>query len=518
MSRNFNIPNSWVSCTLGDVIDYGRTIKAEPNEIPPNAWLLELEDIEKDTSRLLHKILFSQRQSKSAKNKFDLGDVLYGKLRPYLNKVIIADQDGYCSTEILPLKPNQTIDSRFLFYWLKHPQFIDYAKTKSHGLTMPRLSTKAGKEAPLILAPLNEQKRIADKLDNLFLRVNICRDRLNNASRVINKIRQSIFDLATSSELTRDWIYTNNPETWREVTLEELLIEKPRNGYSPRAVDYETETRSLTLTATTSGEFDARHIKYIDEKIPEDSYLWLEPGDILIQRANSLDYVGVSAIYDGPLKSFIYPDLMMKCKANDQVLTEFLFYLLSSSSVRNYFRQNATGTAGNMPKINQKIVIAASVFVPSIKEQEEIIGRVENLLLQVENLEIYYKRACAELDKIIASLLTKAFNGELVEQDSNDEPAETLLRKINVEHITNSKKISKPRKPAMDKITEEFVREVICKFPEDFFTFDEIFEKIPGDYDSLKNILFDLLSESEPSLTQVFDREQEIMYFFREKQ
>ena len=100
-------PSSWEQCQLGDVVDYGTTQKAEPEEIPSDAWVLELEDIEKDTSKVLQRVTFAHRQSKSTKNRFAIGDVLYGKLRPYLNKVIRADQDGYCTTEIVPLKPRR---------------------------------------------------------------------------------------------------------------------------------------------------------------------------------------------------------------------------------------------------------------------------------------------------------------------------------------------------------------------------------------------------------------------------
>jgi type I restriction enzyme S subunit len=87
-----DLPSSWLRTQLGRVVNYGRTTKVEPSDIPGDAWVLELEDIEKDSSRILQRMTFSQRQSKSTKNKFLAGDVLYGKLRPYLNKVVIADQ------------------------------------------------------------------------------------------------------------------------------------------------------------------------------------------------------------------------------------------------------------------------------------------------------------------------------------------------------------------------------------------------------------------------------------------
>jgi type I restriction enzyme, S subunit len=95
------------------VVDYGAAQKAEPDEISADAWVLELEDIEKDTSKVLQRVTFAQRQSKSTKNRFAVGDVLYGKLRPYLNKVVRADQDGYCSTEIVPLSPSAAVDGGY---------------------------------------------------------------------------------------------------------------------------------------------------------------------------------------------------------------------------------------------------------------------------------------------------------------------------------------------------------------------------------------------------------------------
>ena len=152
-NMNLSIPTTWRFCHFGDVVDYGKTEKAEPHEIADDAWILELEDIEKDTSRVLSRVTFAERKSKSSKNQFDDGDVLYGKLRPYLNKVVIADEPGYCTTEIIPLRLTSHLDNRYLFYWLKHPSFLDYVADVSHGLNMPRLGTAAGKKAPSFSPP-----------------------------------------------------------------------------------------------------------------------------------------------------------------------------------------------------------------------------------------------------------------------------------------------------------------------------------------------------------------------------
>ena len=199
------IPESWLELTLGEVIDYGKTVKAEPSEIPTDAWVLELEDIEKDTSQLLQRLTFAERQSKSTKNRFAAGDVLYGKLRPYLNKVLIANQDGYCTTEIIPLKPNLAINERYLFYWLKHSEFLSYVESVSHGIQMPRLGTEAGLKAPLILAPVNEQRRIIAKLDSLFVRSRSAREELERIPKLCDRYKQAVLATAISGEMTKEW-------------------------------------------------------------------------------------------------------------------------------------------------------------------------------------------------------------------------------------------------------------------------------------------------------------------------
>jgi type I restriction enzyme, S subunit len=81
--------------------------------------------------------------------------------------------------------------------------------------------------------------------------------------------------------------------------FQDLKIFGPRNGYSPKAVDYPTAVRSITLTATTSGKFNGKYFKYLDEVVAQDSYLWLQTGDLLIQRSNTLAYVGSAAVYEG---------------------------------------------------------------------------------------------------------------------------------------------------------------------------------------------------------------------------
>jgi type I restriction enzyme S subunit len=151
--------------------------------------------------------------------------------------------------------------------------------------------------------------------------------------------------------------------------LDHVIYESPRNGYSPKTVDYPTGTKTLKLGATTTGKFIDTEIKYIDEEILKDSFLWLNHREILIQRGNSMDFVGISAIYKGGEYQFIYPDLMMKLKPVDFISEVYLHHVLMSPFCREYFRNNATGAQKSMPKINQGIV--SSTLIPLCSQSEQ---------------------------------------------------------------------------------------------------------------------------------------------------
>jgi type I restriction enzyme S subunit len=166
--KPFEIPDSWRWVRLGDVINYDAARKVSPEDIPEDAWLLELEDIEKDSSRILQRLSFKDRNSLSTKAKFNKDDVLYGKLRPYLNKVVVADADGFCTTEIVALRGYLGIYPNYLMHALKRRDFLDYINSKSYGMKMPRLGTDDARLALFPLPPLEEQKRTVAKVDELM--------------------------------------------------------------------------------------------------------------------------------------------------------------------------------------------------------------------------------------------------------------------------------------------------------------------------------------------------------------
>jgi len=177
------------------------------------------------------------------------------------------------------------------------------------------------------------------------------------------------------------------PSNWLWARLAGLLAFGPKNGYSPKAVEYPTDVKALTLSATTSGRFAPQYFKYIDEEIPKDSDLWLRDGDVLIQRGNTLDYVGIAAVYRGRDAEFIYPDLMIKIRAADFVDVDFLHIALNARPIRDYFKAHASGTSGTMPKINQSVLLETPIPVPPLAEQKRIVAKVDHLMSLLDDLE-----------------------------------------------------------------------------------------------------------------------------------
>ncbi|EGO8889261.1 restriction endonuclease subunit S, partial [Escherichia coli] len=211
--KPFELPEGWEWTRLGFISNYGFCDKAEPEDVTPETWILELEDIEKVTSKLLNKVTFAERPFKSSKNRFSQGDVLYGKLRPYLDKVIVANEPGVCTTEIIPITSYGNIYPEFLRLLLKAPNFITYANSSTHGMNLPRLGTEKAQQAVIELAPIQEQLRIVSRVDKLM---SLC-DQLEQQSltsldahqQLVETLLGTLTDSQNAEELAENWARIN---------------------------------------------------------------------------------------------------------------------------------------------------------------------------------------------------------------------------------------------------------------------------------------------------------------------
>ena len=190
-----DLPQNWSWTALGTVMRYDAGTKHNPTSLDSSKWLLELEDVEKDTGRLVARIMAGERSPRSAKSEFIVGDILYGKLRPYLNKVLVADESGYSTTEIVAIRPFMALCPEYCALALRRPDFVDYVTRLGQGTKMPRLRTQDAVVAPFPLPPLAEQRRIVAKVDELMA---LC-DRLEET----HNTRDSTRDQLTTASFAR---------------------------------------------------------------------------------------------------------------------------------------------------------------------------------------------------------------------------------------------------------------------------------------------------------------------------
>ncbi|WP_400218366.1 restriction endonuclease subunit S, partial [Methanomethylophilus alvi] len=181
---------------LGELTNYGNNEAIQTKDIPDDSKIIELDDIEKNTGKIISNSKKSNNLE-STRHIFRKGCILYSKLRPYLNKVAIPEFDGYCSTEIMALYPNYVIDLNYLHLVLRSPYFVEYAMSKVYGTKMPRLGTSDGKNALIPLAPLNEQQKIVGfviKSDYLF-------EECQNLNSILVRLDKDIRSVLTESIL-----------------------------------------------------------------------------------------------------------------------------------------------------------------------------------------------------------------------------------------------------------------------------------------------------------------------------
>jgi type I restriction enzyme, S subunit len=354
---------------------------------------------------------------------------------------------------------DETKVKRDFFYWLTNtPLFLNACIKSSQGVTQRiRLQRKLFFNFEFRFPPLEEQENFLKRIQHADQGLILLRVELQKQEKYISQLKQAILQEAIAGQLTAEWRDRNpmqkgNPDTdaaallakikaekrqliadgklkkekplpeispdeipfslpdsWVWCRLGEIIKENPRNGYSPKAVSYPTSVKTLKLGATTWGKFNPDEYKYIDEQIPSDSIFWLKQNDILIQRSNSLDYVGVSAIYDGEDNQFIYPDLMIKVQMMQYLSINFSYLLLSSPMTRTYFRNLAKGAQKSMPKITQGVVLNTLFPLPPVAEQKAIVEKVDYLMKIIDQLEEQIKHRKQLAEDLMQTVLREAF-------------------------------------------------------------------------------------------------------------
>ena len=167
--KPFDIPESWIWVKLGDISSYAQPKeKVSPKDITPEMWSLDLEDIEKGTGKVLNHVLAKERKIQGDKVRFKKGNILYSKLRPYLLKILIADNEGITTPELVPFNIYGIKNSNFFLWYLRSPYVDNAVNSVSYGVKMPRVGTDTMVNLLVPLPPLAEQKRIVAKIEELM--------------------------------------------------------------------------------------------------------------------------------------------------------------------------------------------------------------------------------------------------------------------------------------------------------------------------------------------------------------
>ena len=214
------------------------------------------------------------------------------------------------------------------------------------------------------------------------------------------------------------------PQGWVWTRFDSLLREPLRNGHSAKASKSADGIRTLTLTAVTLGDFSLENTKLTIADSSRVRDLWLQPGDLFIERSNTPELVGTARLYHGKPNFAIFPDLLIRARVVKKASVHYVEVVLQSEPTRSYFKRSAQGISGTMPKISQSTIGNLLVPLPPLVEQHCIITEVERRLSVLSFLETAVQANLRRAERLRQSILKRAFEGRLVPQDPDDEPAE----------------------------------------------------------------------------------------------
>jgi type I restriction enzyme S subunit len=286
---------------------------------------------------------------------------------------------------------NSLVDPDFLFYVTQSLDFINDIRAAAFGAIQLNISADRIEKVYIPLPPFDEQIAISRILKATQAAIQARRDELELERERKAALMQYLFMHGTRGDTTKQTEIGEMPESWKVVQLQELLREPLKNGYSARESNTKEGIRTLTLSAVTQNDFSIKNTKLTVAESHKVQNLWLQAGDIFIERGNTFEFVGLAALYEGPENFAIYSDLLIRVRLKREcMIPGFAVEFLLSDPCRAYFRKNATGTAGNMPKIDHGTVGRIPLPLPSLTEQSEIaeVSRVCDIKIAALEQEI----------------------------------------------------------------------------------------------------------------------------------
>ena len=422
----YEVPENWCWCRLSEAISTSK----EKTEVfsDPSVKYIGLEHMERNRGIVSYG---SPEGIKSSKNVFHDGQILYGKLRPYLNKHGIASFDGICSTDILVFDSLATTIPQYADYYLNLDFFIQYVVANSKGINLPRVSESTVLDAVYPLPPLPEQHRIVEHIERLFAQLDQAKEKAHAVIDGYEDRRASILHRAFTGELTEEWRQDQRIsfDSWIVKPLCDLcdrIFDGPF-GSNLKSDDYvEKGIRVVRLENLKNLWFDDSKKSFVtEEKYSSISGHTVYPTDLImatfiadeIKICQMPEYIGYA----------VNKADCIGIRVSNGTDKRFVLYYLSSKQTFNHLFNQLHGAT--RPRVNTKQIKAIPVPLPTLAEQAEIVRILDSLLSKESAAKSLAERAIAQIDATKQSILARAFRGELGTNDPEDEPAIELLKR-----------------------------------------------------------------------------------------
>jgi type I restriction enzyme S subunit len=358
-------------------------------------------------------------------------DVLIARMPDPLGRACLAPKlRQRCITvvDVAIVRPGPTsVGPRWLMHFLNAPSVRQVIELQSSGTTRRRISRGNLAQIELPVPPLPEQKRIADKLEALLARVDACRARLDRVPGILKRFRQSVLAAATSGELTREWREERGlAKEWTETRVEEIAF--VGTGSTPLRSNsaFYAETGTPWITSAMTGlPFVTRAEEFITDAAIAAHRLKRYPvGTLLVAM------YGEGKTRGQVTELRIEATINQACAAISVDASKATTAFVRLALEANYLQMRELAEGGNQPNLNLSKIKEFPLSLPCLEEQRAITARVEGIYEWVGRIDTRLSAARRHVDRSTRAVLAKAFRGELVPQDPNDEPASKLLARL----------------------------------------------------------------------------------------
>ena len=424
----YKVPRNWCWTRLGFLLQSSKEKTDEFSDA--DLKYVGLEHMQKDGGIVAYD---SAEGVKSLKNVFHPQQILYGKLRPYLNKHDIATFDGVCSTDILVFNATSVTIPKFVNFFLDQDTFIEYAVSNSKGINLPRVSESVVLDAKCPLPPIYEQQRIVDRIESLFAKLDEAKQKAQDALDSFETRKAAILHKAFTGELTAQWRKEHGVgmESWETHELVECFEIVSGIQKTPARSPRHNPIPYLAVANVYRNKIDLSDIRYFEVTPEEIEKLKLQDKDILIVEGNgSGKEIGRCAMWHNELPLCVHQNHIIRIRnKSPKILPEYVLYYLNSETGKSVMQERAKTTAGLFNLSAGKVKTIPLPFA-SLDEQAEIVHILDDLLAKEQQAKEAAEKVLEQIDLIKKSILARAFRGELGTNDPSEESAVELLKQV----------------------------------------------------------------------------------------